>query len=243
MTVNDNLEPGQAISGTRFRASVDRRGIDRRGERRQTPDGDSPWSRQCRFLIFLVVLLGANGCFGPKKPVISFGDIQPPQPDSLERKMVDLINAYRARNNVSTVVYEPLLGQIARTWSNEMAISGFCNHVHPRDRKLTPLQRLILFNRERLAKSREPIRLATLEENVGFVADQRRSNDSEYIEILWKGFLDSRRHRKNIINPAIDRVGLGIVIGKVKGVRAMYCTQLFGLQSQNPVYFLGVDKL
>jgi len=193
------------------------------------------------FISVLIVIL-LNGC-APKNSILLFPTLEPLTFSNIEEKMHEEINSYRKSKRLPQLRPDPLLSTIARSWSEEMAREEFCSHVHPDDKSMDPQQRLVLFNKSRLNRQKSIIRVELLLENVGFNARSGRVDKTKMFETVWQGLLDSKRHRKNILNKKIMNVGIGIVIGSYKNRNAMYVTQLFTVPSGNSSNFIGAEDL
>lgn len=196
----------------------------------------------CFFVSLLITVFLLTSC-GPKRSIMIFSQLEPLSFSSLEKDMIETINTYRKKNRLPTLRPDPLLSRIARSWSEEMARAEFCAHVHPEDSSMTPQERLTLYNRARLNRGKSIIRVTNLYENVGFYSRSGKFSEKKMADIVWKGFLKSRKHKKNILQKKTESVGIGIVVGSYKGVKAVYVTQLFSVSSKNSSVFIGADAL
>jgi uncharacterized protein YkwD len=100
-----------------------------------------------------------------------------------EAKFVELINASRAAEGIGQLAADPDLVSVGRSWSNQMLAAGEISH-NPN------------FKNDVKAKWRK------LGENVGV---------GPSVAELHEAFMNSPAHRKNIMDPAFTRVGIGLV--------------------------------
>jgi uncharacterized protein YkwD len=169
--------------------------------------------------LLLFVLAAANG--------------QSPEAASLEKKVHLLINEQRKKDGLPALEWNSKLSAIAREHSRDMASRDFFSHNNPDDEE--PENRA----------ARHGLRLGenctTIGENI-FQIDRVRSirtttdsmgnttrqvNERSLGQIACEtveGWMESRGHRRNILNPAFDREGIGVAITK-DGV--VYVTQVF----------------
>lgn len=104
-------------------------------------------------------------------------------PAADEARFVDAINQYRAQNGLGPLVADTELLRVARNWSSQMRAAGEISHN-------TNLRTDVRANWRKLG------------ENVGVgptVAD------------LHQAFIDSPAHRRNLLDPTFQRIGIGIV--------------------------------
>jgi uncharacterized protein YkwD len=122
-----------------------------------------------------------------------------------EKKLLELTNAARAKEKLPPLAPNPLLFKAARLHSANMAKKGEMNHVL--DGK-TPVHRAqaVGYAYRRLA------------ENIAW-------NDGLPLKTIMDGWMKSKHHRENILQPAFEEIGLGIARSD-KG--EIYYTQVFG---------------
>ena len=107
-----------------------------------------------------------------------------------ERLMSRMVNRARMEAGLSRLDYGEDLAAVGRAHSNDMARHGFFAHVSPTRGTLADRMR------------RAGIAVATFSENLAGNADLGAAHE---------GLMDSPGHRKNILDPDVNRVGIGIV--------------------------------
>ena len=123
----------------------------------------------------------------------------------LEQRLFELANRERQRRGLRKVSLSRDLSQLAREHSRDMATNGRISHSSSDGRSYM----------DRLVDAR--FYFIAIGENVAF------SNQFEP-ERIHEGLMDSSGHRKNILDPAFDEVGIGAVLNPDKGY---YVTQDF----------------
>lgn len=113
-----------------------------------------------------------------------------------EARMLDLINAERARSGAPSLSVDPTILDVARDYSRKMFAGGFFAHVDPTGR--TP------FDRMRAGG----VRFAAAGENLALAPTVQLAHD---------GLMNSPGHRANILNPRYRRVGIGVADGGMHG--------------------------
>jgi uncharacterized protein YkwD len=128
------------------------------------------------------------------------------EPESAEEEMVYLINRDRARFRLPAVRQNVLLSRIARQYSGEMRDGKFLAHVSPEGRDL----------KSRLA-------------DMGVLYQEALENVSVGYSIagVEAGLMNSPGHRRNILDPDVNQVGVGIVWTEGEDPARAYVTQLF----------------
>jgi len=116
-----------------------------------------------------------------------------------EHRFVDLTNAERSRAGKSHLSVDNTLVQTARAHSREMYDKDYFAHESPSASLRTPMKRY-------LAQVRRMPRYAMVGENLFFCTriDVNRGHQA---------FMDSERHRDNILNPRYEQMGVGIYKG------------------------------
>jgi uncharacterized protein YkwD len=124
---------------------------------------------------------------------------------SLEKKLIELINEERQKNGLHVVSFSPDLSHLARTHSQDMASRGRISHSSSDGRSY--MERLV----------EEGFYFVAIGENVAF-------SPGYMPELIHQELMKSPGHRKNILDPKFDQVGIGAVVKKNKGY---YVTQDF----------------
>ena len=114
---------------------------------------------------------------------------------SMERRVFDLLNAERRRNNLSSLVWDESLAQMARQHSDDMGGRNYFSHDTP-DGEHTS---------DRAHQSRVTGWRA-LGENIAF--NQGFDDPAAFAVERW---LHSAKHRDNILNGSFSHTGLGVV--------------------------------
>ncbi|TVR06371.1 MAG: CAP domain-containing protein [Phormidium sp. GEM2.Bin31] len=126
------------------------------------------------------------------------------QISQLEREVHDQVNAYRRRQGLSPLQFDPYISQLARNHSQRMA-SGQVEFGHGGSQQ-----------RYDAIGQRTPYRQAA--ENVAW-----NSGYSNPVEMAVEGWIDSPGHHRNMTGP-YERAGVGVAINS-EG--AYYFTQIF----------------
>lgn len=130
-----------------------------------------------------------------------------PPIETIERAVLDGVNAERAKRGLSTLAPDARLAAVARAHSLDMARRGYMGHVSPEG--LGPDDR-----------AREAgIAFRQFAENV---ASNLHAEDP--VATAVEGWMESRGHRKNILEAKYTRTGVGVAVAD-DGV--VYFTQLF----------------
>jgi len=126
--------------------------------------------------------------------------------DQAENAMVGLINKDRSRFRSPPVKQNLVLSRIARRYSQEMCDGKFLAHVTPEGMDL----------QERLKAT-------------GILYQQALENVSVGYSIagIEAGLMNSPGHRRNILDPTVNQVGVGVVWTTSESPSRAYVTQLF----------------
>lgn len=119
-----------------------------------------------------------------------------PDPQS-EAKMLELVNQERRSRGLGELVADESLREVSRAYASEMFRHGFFAHVSQVDGS-TPADRAARFD----------IEYGVLGENLAFAPD---------VYIAHQGLMNSEGHRKNILEPQYEKVGLGVIDGGFYG--------------------------
>ena len=124
---------------------------------------------------------------------------------AVEQKVLDLTNAERKKKDLPPLKADPVLCEVARAHSANMAKQGAMKH--DLDGK-SPYDRI----------KAAGYRYAVAGENLA----KGDANPDDVME-AW---MDSKDHREHILSPKFDEIGIGLAADK----REVYYTQVFGKQ-------------
>ena len=125
--------------------------------------------------------------------------------EDLEDAMVHAVNDVRRERKLPPVTPDPLLSQIARRHSCDMAERGFFQHTTPDGASMA----------DRL--SQHGVRYLAAAENLA------RIDGRDPVSRAVAGWLKSPGHRQNMLSPRFTTTG----VGACRKGRAVYFTQLF----------------
>jgi uncharacterized protein YkwD len=111
-------------------------------------------------------------------------------PNVAEQFLLSAANVDRAARGLPILHYNPTLAEAARFHAREMAAHGDISHQFPGEPELS----------ERGAKA--GAHFSVISENVAETTDASRLHD------LW---MHSEGHRRNLLDPAVDSVGISVV--------------------------------
>ncbi len=117
--------------------------------------------------------------------------------------MLALVNQERAANGLPPFTLDPALSSVARAHSLDMATRSYFSHTNPDG--LSPFDRM----------SRAGITFRSAAENIAWAGT---------VDIAHTSLMNSPGHRANILNPTLNRIGIGIV---PKDSRNVMVTQVF----------------
>lgn len=125
-----------------------------------------------------------------------------PRPD-LEARMLDLLNAERAKQHLPPLAADPEMAQVARAHSRDMFARGYFSHVMPEGKDLA-------------ARVKDAhLRYLVAGENLAY---------AHTLQTAHQGLMNSPGHRANILRPQFGRVGIGVLDG---GMHGLMVTQNF----------------
>ena len=127
---------------------------------------------------------------------------KPADIESLEQELHQLVNRERKKAGLAPLVYDEQVQLVARAHSRDMARRDFFSHVNPD--KENPF--------DRMKKAGIIFRAAA--ENIAYAST---------IKEIHEGLMNSPKHKANILNPKLGRMGIGIVASKY----GLMTTQLF----------------
>jgi uncharacterized protein YkwD len=113
-----------------------------------------------------------------------------------EAKMLELVNAERAKVGAKALVIDTTIVPVARAHSEDMWKRGYFSHVNPDGED--PFDRM----REGDVEFRRAGENLALAPNV---------------EIAHKGLMNSPGHKRNILDPKFGRIGIGVIDGGIYG--------------------------
>jgi uncharacterized protein YkwD len=127
-----------------------------------------------------------------------------------ELKFVDLVNKERAANGLSQLTIDPMLVEVGRKHSREMADKHYFSHTSPTAGSKSPMDRYLA------EEGRRPT-WALVGENLFYcsIVDVNRGHDA---------LMNSEKHRDNILHDRFERIGVGAYTTS-KG--EFYVTQVF----------------
>lgn len=118
-------------------------------------------------------------------------------PDSqAEEKMLILVNAERAKQNLPPLVGDNTLKQVAQAHASDMLTRGYFSHYTPEG--ISPFDRM----------SAAGITYEYAGENLAF---------SPNVDLAMQGLMQSPGHRANILSPNFRKVGIGVMNAGIYG--------------------------
>ena len=124
--------------------------------------------------------------------------------DALERQMVALVNDYRASLGLPRLTVDPRLVASARLHSQDMRDSRYFGHRSPVKGELA----------QRLRDAGVPPALVL--ENIAMSVSIPWAHDR---------LVDSPSHRRNLIDPRVNRIGVGVAVREAGNARIVYVTE------------------
>jgi uncharacterized protein YkwD len=138
-------------------------------------------------------------------PLAPAGDKKPNPLSADEKKIFDLTNQERKKNDLPAYKLNAVLNKLARAHSENMVRQEKFDHkLDGKDVN------------DRVKES-------------GYLSNKRGENiafgeEGSTMAMIMKGWMDSEGHRKNILSPDYIEVGVGIALDKDGNI---YCTQVF----------------
>lgn len=153
------------------------------------------------YAVYLAMLmLGANfsSTTVEKQPPAQVAPQQQVVQTDEEQRFMDLTNAERASRGLSILKYDPLLVEVARKHSKEMADKNYFDHFSPTPGMRTAKDRY-------LAATPHRPQWALIGENLFYcsIVDVNRGQTC---------LMNSRSHRENILNSRFERMGVGVYV-------------------------------
>jgi uncharacterized protein YkwD len=129
----------------------------------------------------------ARSCSPPKPPALSL--------TADEALALRLVNAERTARGLSALALDPVLVEVARQHSDDMARRGYFAHLEPPPNQRTPLDRYAA------ALTRHP--RTVVGENIARA-------DEPLMELIHDRMMESPDHRANLLDPEYVALGVGI---------------------------------
>ncbi|RBW52363.1 CAP domain-containing protein [Ruegeria sp. A3M17] len=155
------------------------------------------------------------------------------QASTLEREMLNLINAERASRGLDPVQLELRLNASAEEHSQWMLESGNFSHTGEGGSSATQRMRDAGFV---LSGS------WSTAENIAWQSQGGEPGFSDDVVDLHNALMNSPDHRANILNPNLAYIGIGIEIGSFGGIPAVIVTQNFARTSASVQLDTGVGS-
>jgi uncharacterized protein YkwD len=121
----------------------------------------------------------------------------------LENQLINLVNKEREAGNLKSLAFDPELNKIARIHSADMFERGYFAHNSPGGKNVSD---------------------RAIKENFSFLVIGENLAYAPTVELAHKGLINSEGHRRNILSPDFNRIGIGIMDG---GVYGLMITQVF----------------
>lgn len=151
----------------------------------------------------------------------------------LEAAIFHGMNQVRREHNLPEFQFHPKLNQIARAHSTEMAGLNYFSHQSPVKKNETLTQRFRNAKVKWTGQVAENIAVSYTKSAVlsgYFPAEIDKypyDTYSQFAKIILVKWLESPGHRKNILNPQLKRMAIGVARGRLNGLDAIYVTQNF----------------
>lgn len=168
--------------------------------------GDSLWEISLKYQVYLKDILDANPQFSepdliyPGNKVII--PLEDPSEKEIEREVVEVVNSERAKYGLKPLIINWQLSRVARYKSDEMRDKNYFGQNSPAYG--SPVEMLQGFN----------IVFDDAGQNIA-----RGQRTAKSVVTAW---MNSEDHRKNILNPAFEEIGVGYSDGDMS-----YWTQVF----------------
>src|SRR3990167_10202351 len=160
-----------------------------------------------------------NSIFGPiTRQSLTFLTIKPEDKGSIpleftqnqltvdfqsEKQMLDLVNKERISRGFKTLIWNETLGKVGRNHSKDMFERGYFSHYSPEGKDVGDRLNYV------------GIEYLIVGENLALAPNVQRAHT---------GLMNSQGHRRNIIDPAFKKIGIGTIDG---GVYGRMFTQVF----------------
>lgn len=152
---------------------------------------------------------------------------------ALEQRVHELVNQQRTANNLDVLRFDPVLADIARKHSEDMAVQHYFAHTNPAGQNPTARGNAAGYTCRKNYNSYYSFGIAenlfrnNLYSSATFYSNRETVyhwNTPEAIaQVTVAGWMNSTGHRENILTPTFDREGIGIAIASEK----VYITENF----------------
>lgn len=148
-------------------------------------------------LTFITVPAQTEEIIRPDEKVdLKFTTIEVTTDRASEQKMLDLLNAERAKVGLGILVWDERLAEVARTHSRDMFARGYFAHEDPDGN--SPFDRM----------NTAGITYEAAGENLAYAAN---------VSLAHNGLMRSPGHRANILEAEFGKVGIGVIDGGIYG--------------------------
>lgn len=128
--------------------------------------------------------------------------------DILSSVLVLETNEFRTTNNESSLVESPLLTSAAQMKANDMAIKGYFSHIGPNGEKPWVWFKKIGYKYS--------------------YAGENLAVDFTESEDVTVGWINSAKHKANLLNTNFTEIGIGVAKGMYDGHETTFVVQFFG---------------
>jgi uncharacterized protein YkwD len=135
--------------------------------------------------------------------------------DVLSSVLVIQTNEFRSTNNESLLIESPLLTSAAQMKANDMAIKGYFSHVAPNGDKPWFWFKKIGYKYS--------------------YAGENLAVDFTESEDVTEGWINSAKHKANLLNKNFTEIGIGVAKGMFEGHETTFVVQFFGKPSNKVV--------
>jgi uncharacterized protein YkwD len=158
----------------------------------------------------------------PTPRIIISGDPYPISTAGLEQRVHELINLQRTNHGLKALTLDPLLSDIARNHSEDMAARNYFSHVNPYGENPTDRGNDAGYTCRKDYGSyytygiAENIFQNNLYSSATYYSTGKTVYDwnspEEIAQTTVSGWMNSTGHRENILTPSFDREGIGVAI-------------------------------
>jgi len=151
----------------------------------------------------------------------------------LEATIFHCVNQVRRQHQLTEFKFHPRLNQIARAHSKEMAELNYFSHQSPIKKNETMIQRFRNAQTNWSGQLAENIAVSYTKSSLlsgyfpGEIENYPYDTCLEFAKNILDKWLASAGHRKNILNPQLKRMAIGVARGRLNGLDAIYVTQNF----------------